>query len=114
MRISDWSSDVCSSDLISSVSHSSVILDSFLERADQLGEKQGEGEKQEGQRPEIRHQEGAGVELEQLAIADDRSQELAEDRSEERRVGKEGVRTCRSRCEPDHSQKKTTTTTKDT
>src|SRR3546814_7848645 len=79
MRISDWSSDVCSSDLISSVSHSSVILDSFLESADQLGEKQGEGEKQDGQRPEIRHQEGAGKELEQLAIADDRHQELTDD-----------------------------------
>src|SRR3546814_20354281 len=35
------------------------------------------------------------------------AQRLARDRSAERRVGKECVRTCRSRCFPFHSKKKT-------
>src|SRR3546814_2259267 len=69
MRISDWSSDVCSSDL-------------GLERYRTL--ESGVGE--------IRH----------IALKDGTMLTLDTDRSEERRVGKECVSTCRSRWSPYH------------
>src|SRR3546814_9814271 len=75
MRISDWSSDVCSSDLIfaggglaETVDHGHVPA----QRAAQQGK--------------LRHGAGFGLQL----------------RSEERRVGKECVSTCRSRWSPYH------------
>src|SRR3546814_2260246 len=65
MRISDWSSDVCSSD---------------LERRD-----------------------GGGGDREHRAAADTVGEDARrDDRSEERRVGKECVSTCRSRWSPYH------------
>src|SRR3546814_4456187 len=66
LRISDWSSDVCSSDLFGT-------LESLFP-----------GRIEAGQR--IRAVPGAGLEV----------------RSEERRVGKECVSTCRSRWSPYH------------
>src|SRR3546814_3553149 len=69
MRISDWSSDVCSSDLRIS------------------------GRKPEGQARRIRR-DGEGSEGSR-GVEDRR-------RSEERRVGKECVSTCRSRWSPYH------------
>src|SRR3546814_4235894 len=87
MRISDWSSDVCSSDLALAPS------DAPLQVGDADG---GAGD----------HAEGA----EQVAVGD-RGHQGAEDeaprtdqeqRSEERRVGKECVSTCRSRWSPYH------------
>src|SRR3546814_5339049 len=84
MRISDWSSDVCSSDL--------EWRDSIRELAScpnvtiKLG--------------------GLGMPLTGFDFHERRetvrSSELAEARSEERRVGKECVRTCRSRWSPYH------------
>src|SRR3546814_3041935 len=71
MRISDWSSDVCSSDLCSKGSASHCISSPPL-------------------RPEV---PPTG-----RAVPDCRSC----DRSEERRVGKECVSTCRSRWSPYH------------
>src|SRR3546814_1202288 len=72
MRISDWSSDVCSSDL-------------------------------RGKRPALRRG-GAGEA--DVGDAGDRARRIqlgeAADRSEERRVGKECVSTCRSRWSPYH------------
>src|SRR3546814_18781134 len=76
MRISDWSSDVCSSDL--DLSHATRLLretgalDDTLARARHYGQR---------------------------AID-------ALGRSDERRVGKECVSTCRSRWSPYHSKKK--------
>src|SRR3546814_8397185 len=77
MRISDWSSDVCSSDLTV------------------------------GSRRALERRAIGAV----AAIADGIEVELAEEaaaeqRSEERRVGKECVSTCRSRRSPNHSKKK--------
>src|SRR3546814_2906225 len=73
MRISDWSSDVCSSDL--------VALD-------------------------VGHHRYAGLEAGQaereLRKDDQGHADHHEDRSEERRVGKECVSTCRSRWSPYH------------
>src|SRR3546814_7397929 len=73
MRISDWSSDVCSSDL--------DLRDREGPRGQPLGgEPRGDGTPRLG-----------GVPGEALV-----------DRSEERRVGKECVSTCRSRWSPPH------------
>src|SRR3546814_1358536 len=75
MRISDWSSDVCSSDLLRPVSSSvaSVIA---------------------------QHLHRIGVRRLERGI--ERREEAEHDRSEERRVGKECVSTCRSRWSPYH------------
>src|SRR3546814_4572829 len=70
MRISDWSSDVCSSDLRS---RSTGVID--IEKALQIAEI-------------VRRAQGFDAGIRQ--------------RSEERRVGKECVRTCRSRWPPYH------------
>src|SRR3546814_18094405 len=89
MRISDWSSDVCSSD-----------LRRILIRAGEMGEDAGEPEpvrpldkRVEFPRLGVPHPEPAhpGVDLQ---------------RSEERRVGKECVSTCRYRWSPYHNRKK--------
>src|SRR3546814_12108701 len=89
MRISDWSSDVCSSDL----SHRAVAL-CLQHVGRQL------------RRPDGRHlcPWHGGVQLRM-----DRHRRpgiLRNLRSEERRVGKECVSTCSSRWSPDHSKKK--------
>src|SRR3546814_1620065 len=68
MRISDWSSDVCSSDLRST--------------------------------PGIRHSSGRGGSAPRLASSS--RPRMSSWRSEERRVGKECVSTCRSRWSPYH------------
>src|SRR3546814_8852142 len=75
MRISDWSSDVCSSDLLRHhhVRHA-LVFQRLARDHDQLP-----------------HQASKGS---------------SGDRSEERRVGKECVSTCRSRWSPYHYKKK--------
>src|SRR3546814_17318590 len=73
MRISDWSSDVCSSDLVF--------------------------------RREQPRRDAKNLPL----LAADRLLTLVFDRSEERRVGKECVSTCRSRWSPYHQNKNTNT-----
>src|SRR3546814_6593318 len=83
MRISDWSSDVCSSDLRKAV----VTHDRALQL---LARKQVE-------RAE------ADLAVKRHHPQDDRSAAAAQrSRSEERRVGKECVSTCRSRWSPYH------------
>src|SRR3546814_3780661 len=74
MRISDWSSDVCSSDLQYSGGFNAYVacLMALLRRA----------------------RDGGGD------VIDLSLQESAIERSAERRVGKECVSTCRSRCSP--------------
>src|SRR3546814_16398803 len=99
MRISDWSSDVCSSDLghgenlalppeisigeARDVAHMDARADDPATLAHQL---QGGGNK----RTDWREDEN-GVEFHRCTL-----------RSEERRVGKECVSTCRSRWSPSH------------
>src|SRR3546814_3559867 len=95
MRISDWISDVCSSDLLdkrfeqmSRGTRTKVFL-----TAAALGD------------PAVIVADGPSDGLDAPACA-----VLAEQfkiRSEERRVGKEGVSTCRSRWSPNHDKKKT-------
>src|SRR3546814_8799718 len=88
MRISDWSSDVCSSDLADrevrpKFAFAGLAVDRARDRAvDQHDPLVALGHA----RQELLDHEGFGPHL----------------RSEERRVGKEGVRTCRSRWSPYH------------
>src|SRR3546814_7551965 len=86
MRISDWSSDVCSSDLILPCNLGDAgAVDALVGRA---------AEAMGGINVLVNN---AGVTRDNLAM-----RMKDEERSEERRVGKEGVRTCRSRWSPDH------------
>src|SRR3546814_19033826 len=97
MRISDWSSDVCSSDLKLDAGPGElrgILLELRLEPLEQregVGRRPGESRDDlaVGETPHL-----AGVRFDDgLAEAD---------RSEERRVGKECVSTCRSRWSPYH------------
>src|SRR3546814_14482946 len=104
MRISDWSSDVCSSDLdvvdlephraADRLDHAPARI-AFLEPADGLVDGEPALDL------ELRIDSGAGA-LERRA-----RHVRAEDRSEERRVGNEWGSTCRSRWSPYHQKKKT-------
>src|SRR3546814_12296451 len=97
MRISDWSSDVCSSDLLADdvflllLAGDRELLDLFAVQLDQSG-------------VELvllfaRFQMDGPV---FLALESLDLQLALDDRSEERRVGKECVSTCRSRWSPYH------------
>src|SRR3546814_14824897 len=98
MRISDWSSDVCSSDLL------------FCESGNALFEAFEVGQQQFGL-DRLGIGDGIDLVLDMLDVViletaqdmDDRIDfaDVAE-RSEERRVGKECVSTCRSRWSPYH------------
>src|SRR3546814_1089841 len=82
MRISDWSSDVCSSDLLDT----GMCGDPFGDRGI-IGEQT--------------IAPAFGIELGAFACAPVRG-DFDTQRSEERRVGKECVSTCRSRWSPYH------------
>src|SRR3546814_4310707 len=88
MRISDWSSDVCSSDLVDA-----ALQFLELDAARQQDQERGS----EGRSEDVDAEHGVG----QHHQAND-----AEGRSEERRVGKECGSKCRSRWSSDHSKKK--------
>src|SRR3546814_15285293 len=98
MRISDWSADVCSSDLLPS-SYSRVASQDYEISSDnyESGSYEGLDARSAPAQPAmraifIRHGEStgnAGVPCHDL-------------RSEERRVGQECVSTCRSRWSPSH------------
>src|SRR3546814_19464473 len=97
MRISDWSSDVCSSDLIRL-----ACLDRFLGRIDM-------DEVCARRRYRQRADAGIAEQVERLAV---RAEPLAHpSRSEERRVGKECVSKCRYRWSPYPTKKITTQNT---
>src|SRR3546814_11526146 len=99
MRISDWSSDVCSSDLVEQarlIDHLVVVAMAFLE-GERLVEREAE---LAGDHVDVAGQQ-VGLQGRGLLDGEDG------DRSEERRVGKECVRPCRSRWATYHSTKKT-------
>src|SRR3546814_2165911 len=85
MRISDWSSDVCSSDLIEGNS-SQIRRRTCLEYLFELSNILGEGPASGASPFVVEEDAGSAVFV----------------RSEERRVGKECVSTCRSRWSPYH------------
>src|SRR3546814_10106246 len=94
MRISDWSSDVCSSEL----------------RADALGMLQvlvrpGRGNQLDADRRAVRNPEGdeqKGLRRGEVCQVGEVLAGFPADRSEERRVGKECVSPGRSRCSPNN------------
>src|SRR3546814_17578518 len=109
MRISDWSSDVCSSDLQSATSNDLVggclgqqggrrhrIIEPGLDAAvaGELAFRDGNGQAL-----------ALGIRINGVDVGDDQrtqfeESEKVEKRSEERRVGKECVSTCRYRWSP--------------
>src|SRR3546814_6746561 len=89
MRISDWSSDVCSSDLLSAIDVPHLLLVP-AERAPQ--KLPGDVPLQLAAALEARVGAGLLGPVQQRPLT----------RSEERRVGKECVSKCRSRWSPDH------------
>src|SRR3546814_18569814 len=97
MRISDWSSDVCSSDLMDPILRKLGYTDGTVGArmnalADDPRYKFPEGDKG-------REETKAYI---QTWLAKIRAELPRAFRSEERRVGKECVSTCRSRWSPDH------------
>src|SRR3546814_19382527 len=108
MRISDWSSDVCSSDLIGDHARADTrlrMLDQLIDAREFLIERAG-GD----QAAHPGHLDGKAR---RTAIGAGNGEDgprrpgrLGVIRSEERRVGKAGVCTCRSRWSPYHYKKK--------
>src|SRR3546814_19693628 len=88
MRISDWSSDVCSSDLLKAASAEVLTIAplpcGYMMRSASWQQKK----------------------VPRRLTFITRFQRSSVTRSEERRVGKECVSTCRSRLSPYHSKKK--------
>src|SRR3546814_12063492 len=103
MRISDWSSDVCSSDLNAATALRGLIemgvpvqLDgNAIARRHLSGNTYARS---------VYHPNGIGrLAVDRLVeLSDQQGIEKLAGRSEERRVGKECVSTCRSRCSPYH------------
>src|SRR3546814_4157979 len=92
MRISDWSSDVCSSDLFKHWILGGIVEE--RDRARHVGHVDRLEERQHAARPIFT--EAGRIDLVEFDVI------LVDDRSEERRVGKECVSTCRSRWSPSH------------
>src|SRR3546814_11366232 len=86
MRISDWSSDVCSSDLCCA----GAVRHGHVQRQRQLDV--GDAQRDLGARQQTQQYRPAA------------QPRRAQQRSEERRVGKECVSTCRSRWSPNHKK----------
>src|SRR3546814_16699946 len=104
MRISDWSSDVCSSDL-APIRHEPSALALWTEAQILKEEDRVDGEGVVElhhvyvRRPDAGHGIGAWA---GFGSGGGRHVIGLRDRSAERRVGKEGVSTCRSRWSPYH------------
>src|SRR3546814_5509956 len=102
MRISDWSSDVCSSDLQHRSEKQAVRLQDLADLT------QAAGQVVDPMQAEIAQDqiEGGGSKGKELLVDDGRRHALGpgcgalRHRSEERRVGKEWGSTCRSRWSP--------------
>src|SRR3546814_18468433 len=101
MRISDWSSDVCSSDLDLVAEHAAG------HRADDRAQRAAAAAVLQIHLLDFLHH-AAGVAANRLVAVSRRlASVVAAVRSEELRVGKACVRTCRSRWSPFHSKKQT-------
>src|SRR3546814_20613459 len=90
MRISDWSSDVCSSDLTTATASDEVSaeIDAKLHKG------------------LVAREPTPAEDKDVLADKQETAEKYSLERSEERRVGKEGVSTCRSRGSVYHQKKK--------
>src|SRR3546814_5758775 len=102
MRISDWSSDVCSSDLVLTGGGTGIALLEKLREAtgdidwSQIDLYWGDERFLPSGDPERNEVQAREALLDHVPVDPDRV------RSEERRVGKESVNTCRSRWSPYH------------
>src|SRR3546814_14694208 len=116
MRISDWSSDVCSSDL--NKANYAAREERTLEQVilPTQAAAQTIADKVKGGTSLAAAAKSAGLavaglsDLSQQQYAE-KSSDVVAKRSEERRVGKECVSTCRSRWSPSHSKKTNTNDT---
>src|SRR3546814_20791207 len=88
LRISDWSSDVCASDLLG------LVVGDLCQRLEAVGGGDHVGA--------LALEQRLGGAPDRLGVVDHHHAE----RSEERRVGKECVSTCKSRWSPYHSKNK--------
>src|SRR3546814_20332309 len=113
MRISDWSSDVCSSDLI----FETVDIDALKRCARDMPPKVDRARRGQFPAPpdmvvEEQPEPQQPARPQPVAIRQDEAQRMddvrrdAPQRSDERRVGKEWCRTGRARGAPDHVKKK--------
>src|SRR3546814_12102831 len=98
MRISDWSSDVCSSDLLNVV-NLRLMGDVYAPTSDEQLEEQFSTLARLRKEGLIAHLGLSNATIAQVAQAQAIAPVV---RSEERRVGKECVSTCRSRGSPYH------------
>src|SRR3546814_13910571 len=98
MRISGWSSDVCSSDLTKAVALQTQSLRPLPALKDDFIGLDGKIHLATGGEPPLLAAHRAAFER----FARDKAGGFDGYRSEERRVGKECVSTCRSRWSPDH------------
>src|SRR3546814_11526135 len=101
MRISDWSSDVCSSDLVyPDCLHPLQRTRDVRSGAKSLFDKNAAADGQHGLFPPL---EGSGLISRTGGVQEQPvSRTFPSNRSEERRVGKECVSTCRYRWSPSH------------
>src|SRR3546814_11964167 len=111
MRISDWSSDVCSSDL--AVAQQVVLAQAAAKLVIGQAELAGRGALvvalcRQGLLKQVM------LDPFQVVAQVEGASRVRQDRSEARRVGKECGSTCRSRWSPDHENKKTNTTKSET
>src|SRR3546814_3044845 len=88
MRISDWSSDVCSSDLLRAQLMSTAAWAQTAPAVVEAGSS-------------VSDADNTSI-AEIVVTAQKRVERLQDVRSDERRVGQEGVSTVRSRWSPDH------------
>src|SRR3546814_18589751 len=103
MRISDWRSDVCSSDLFKSLAAAGIA--SIELTADGKGYAAANGDVTVLGEASFTRTNGTKGTIGDVMFATGAKESdvsKTESRSEERRVGKECVSTCRSRWSPDH------------
>src|SRR3546814_18901317 len=101
MRISDWSSDVCSSDLRLIETVPSAVAQAATDSAVARRPLTDVATYRQALRERLNPTPAVLASTHELA----RSRSTRMIRSEERRVGKECVSTCRSRWSPDHLKK---------
>src|SRR3546814_15137002 len=112
MRISDWSSDVCSSDLTQRMTgRMSLCVELSNKRPKEMAEREMAGTGRGGAertRPRAPERYDSIVSRNDVWLSTANMSVTNERRSEERRVGKEGGSTCRTRGAHDHTTKKDT------
>src|SRR3546814_13838786 len=114
MRISDWSSDVCSSDLMSGSapiwapmkrSKRVVPIPVMTASTSTLMPEETIWPRTRSAMKAVRPKKAKGIRTKPASVTSLNSRSVKKTRSEERRVGKEWVSTCRSREQTEHKKK---------